>query len=108
MGSSQTRARTHVPCIGRRILNHCATREAHEVNTLVFVFFCKEERLKTQEREGMNYLPQRKEADGSAIWKKIRVSVKVRIYMSSWVIERKDSDKMGYWAGYFRLCYRNK
>ena len=28
MGSSQTRARTHVPCIGRWILNHCATREA--------------------------------------------------------------------------------
>ena len=28
MGSSQTRAQTHVPCIGRRILNHCATREA--------------------------------------------------------------------------------
>ena len=27
MGSSRTRARTHVPCIGRRILNHCATRE---------------------------------------------------------------------------------
>ena len=27
-GSSQTRARTHVPCIGRRTLNHCATREA--------------------------------------------------------------------------------
>ena len=28
VGSSQTRARTHVPCIGRQILNHCATREA--------------------------------------------------------------------------------
>ena len=28
--SSQTRARTHVPCIGRRILNHCTTREALE------------------------------------------------------------------------------
>ena len=28
MGSSQIRARTRVPCIGRRILNHCATREA--------------------------------------------------------------------------------
>ena len=28
VGSSRTRARTHVPCIGRRILNHCATREA--------------------------------------------------------------------------------
>ena len=28
MGSSQTRGRTRVPCIGRQILNHCATREA--------------------------------------------------------------------------------
>ena len=28
MGSSQTRARTRVPCIGRQIPNHCATREA--------------------------------------------------------------------------------
>ena len=28
MGSSQTRARTCVPYIGRRILNHCTTREA--------------------------------------------------------------------------------
>ena len=27
MGSSQTKARTHVPCIGRQILNHCTTRE---------------------------------------------------------------------------------
>ena len=26
-GSSRTRARTRVPCIDRRILNHCATRE---------------------------------------------------------------------------------
>ncbi|KAJ8796210.1 hypothetical protein J1605_018152 [Eschrichtius robustus] len=28
VGSSQTRARTHVPFIGRWILNHCTTREA--------------------------------------------------------------------------------
>ena len=28
VGSSQTRARARVPCIGRQILNHCATREA--------------------------------------------------------------------------------
>ena len=28
VGSSQTRARTRVPCIGRQIFNHCATREA--------------------------------------------------------------------------------
>ena len=27
VGSSRTRAQTHVPCIGRWILNHCATRE---------------------------------------------------------------------------------
>ena len=30
VGSSQTRARTRVPCIGRQILNHCTTREALE------------------------------------------------------------------------------
>ena len=30
VGSSRTRAQTRVPCIGRRILNHCATREALE------------------------------------------------------------------------------
>ena len=28
VGSSQTRARARVPCIGRQTLNHCATREA--------------------------------------------------------------------------------
>ena len=28
VGSSRTRGRTRVPCIGRQILNHCATREA--------------------------------------------------------------------------------
>ena len=27
VGSSRTRARTRVPCTGRQILNHCATRE---------------------------------------------------------------------------------
>ena len=32
VGSSQTRARTCVPCIGRRILNHYATREAPRVS----------------------------------------------------------------------------
>ena len=34
VGSSQTRARTRVPCIGRQILNHCATREAHKFQFL--------------------------------------------------------------------------
>ena len=39
VGSSRTRARTRVPCIGRQTLNHCATREAPE-------FFLKPQRIK--------------------------------------------------------------
>ena len=31
VGSSQTRARTRVPCIGRQTPNHCATREAPKI-----------------------------------------------------------------------------
>ena len=38
VGSSQTRARTRVPCIGGQILNHCATREA-PVSSVVKTFF---------------------------------------------------------------------
>ena len=34
VGSSQTRARTRVACIGRQILNHCATREAPVLDIL--------------------------------------------------------------------------
>ena len=34
VGSSQTRARTRVPCIGRQTLNHCATRETLFVDFL--------------------------------------------------------------------------
>ena len=30
VGSSQTRARTRVPCIGGQTLTHCATREAQQ------------------------------------------------------------------------------
>ena len=39
MGSSRTRARTRVPCIGRRILNHRTTREAlsHLILFLAFL-----------------------------------------------------------------------
>ena len=40
MGSSQTRAWTHVPCIGRRILDHCATREARCLSVLKFTSVC--------------------------------------------------------------------
>ena len=37
-GSSQTRERTHVPSVGRRILNHCTTREVRSfiLNTASF------------------------------------------------------------------------
>ena len=34
VGSSRTRARTRVPCIGRRSLNHCATREVQDIATI--------------------------------------------------------------------------
>ena len=37
VGSSQTRARTRVPCIGRQILNHCATREAQETKFKILI-----------------------------------------------------------------------
>ena len=33
VGSSRTGARTRVPCIGRQILNYCATREAPPVSS---------------------------------------------------------------------------
>ena len=36
VGSNQARARTRVPCIGRQILNHCATREV-----LPYAFRCR-------------------------------------------------------------------
>ena len=39
MGSSRTRARTCVPCIGRRILNHCATREVPIFITIFIYLF---------------------------------------------------------------------
>ena len=35
VGSSQTRARTRVPCIGRQILNHCTTGEAPKYYLLI-------------------------------------------------------------------------
>ena len=34
VGSSRSRAQTRVPCIGRQILNHCATREVPYVSVL--------------------------------------------------------------------------
>ena len=48
VGSSQTRDRTCVPCIGRRILNHCATRE------VLHILFLRElpEVESEEEREG--------------------------------------------------------
>ena len=34
VGSSQTRARTRIPCLGRQILNHCATRAVLSASSL--------------------------------------------------------------------------
>ena len=39
VGSSQTRSRTRVPCIGRWILNHCTTSEA--LPHLLYPFICQ-------------------------------------------------------------------
>ena len=39
VGSSRTRPRTRVPCIGRRVLNHCATREVP--GQAIFSLFCQ-------------------------------------------------------------------
>ena len=38
VGSSQTRGQTHVPCIGRQILNHCATSEVLAFCICLFSF----------------------------------------------------------------------
>ena len=38
VGSSQTRAQTRVPCIGRQILNHCATREALDIGNIIYTY----------------------------------------------------------------------
>ena len=43
VGSSQTRAQTRVPCVGRQILNHCATREAPKI----LLFFYQRSKFKT-------------------------------------------------------------
>ena len=53
VGSSQTRARTRVPCIGRQILNHCATREAPPIFSLLI--FCLED-LSIAENGVLNFL----------------------------------------------------
>ena len=36
VGSSQTGARTRIPCIGRQTLNHCAIREALDIFLQIF------------------------------------------------------------------------
>ena len=39
VGSSQTRARTRIPCISRQILNHCATREAPTTLLVLYILW---------------------------------------------------------------------
>ena len=45
VGSSRTRARTRVPCVGRQILNHCTTREVQNavlltLKAVLFLIHC--------------------------------------------------------------------
>ena len=51
--SSQTRARTRVPCIGRRIFNHCATREA--LKSIIVESYVRITRKKVNFVEGYSY-----------------------------------------------------
>ena len=41
VGSSQTRARTHVPCTGRQTPNHCTTREVQTALVFIFFLYCR-------------------------------------------------------------------
>ena len=41
VGSSQTRARTRVPCIDRQTLNHCTTREAPGISYVLNIIDSK-------------------------------------------------------------------
>ena len=50
VGSSRTRARTRVPCIGRRILNHCATREVLEEFLIPLLVQGKEASMSVQHK----------------------------------------------------------
>ena len=56
VGSSQTRAGSRVPCIGRQILNHCATREAL-VLFLVFFLASRGMRESSFPDQGLNQGP---------------------------------------------------
>ena len=47
VGSSRTRARTRVPCIGRWILNHCATREVLDLALLESIYLLPGMKLRT-------------------------------------------------------------
>ena len=45
VGFSRTRARTCVPCIGRRILNHCATGEVPELTFKAEIFIILNDKI---------------------------------------------------------------
>ena len=51
VGSSQTRARTRVPCTGRQTPNHCATREALHLIYFEVTHFEPQIRRSIYERE---------------------------------------------------------
>ena len=72
VGSFQTRARTRVPCIGRQIPNHCATREAPQpfitgvtimvVTSFFTLFYAKY--FQPTEKKGAIYNPRLEQRRG--------------------------------------------
>ena len=65
--SSWTRDRTHVPCIGRQILNHCATREVQYEDYLI-VLACLLRHCSSSERgDAALLLPDGHGSPGSSL-----------------------------------------
>ena len=58
MGSSQPRARTCVPCIGRRILHHCATREALVIYFRILFILLQPPEVPEAQEEYKEHIPE--------------------------------------------------
>ena len=91
MGSSQTRARTRVPCIGRQILNHCATREAPLQDILKCPFF------KPESNQGASIVMSLCNLDqfpnlfyflfnGVAFFEETRLSIKCSTFLTCFIV----------------------
>ena len=70
VGSSQTRAQTRVPCIGRQTLNHCPTREAPR------------RFLRTTRFDDCSYHPRRKKIHD---FSKMKINIRLQVVFFFWL-----------------------